>query len=903
MNDSEANPDHTADELAMLFNGSAFDTALTAGGNPLPLFRKTLREAMAVISRRFYQGEPVATLVHQHAWLVDQLLVRAWRQFIPPDPTDLALVAVGGYGRGELHPHSDIDVLILLRGDQHNHFKEQIEQLVMFLWDIGLQIGHSVRSLQECRQLAAGDITIATTLMESRLLAGPQDLYVEMRRLSGPDQIWPSREFFEAKWREQIARHHKYHDTSHNLEPNVKEGPGGLRDIQMIGWVAKRHFGADTLQDLVKHGFLTDAEYAALIEGQHFLWRVRYALHLMNNRREDRLLFDYQAALARQFGYKDDHRLAVEQFMNDYYMTIMELSRLNEMLLQLFQEAILYADAPEEVQPINRRFRIRNDFIEVTSDRVFQRYPFALLEIFLILQQRPDVKGVRASTIRLIRDHRYLIDDAFRNDLRCRSLFLEIIRQPHGITHELRRMHHYGVLAAYLPAFGRIVGLMQYDLFHVYTVDEHILMVIRNLRRFNVPEFADELPLCSEIAKRLSKPEILYLAGMFHDIAKGSGHDHSEAGAEEAMAFCRHHGMSDYDARLVAWLVENHLVMSMTAQRQDIDDPEVIEKFATTMGDTEHLDYLYLLTVADIRGTNPALWTSWKSALLMDLYHGSRRALLRGLGSPLDLAVHLENIQQQALTLLRQGAHDENRVRDFWISLDSDYFLLHSPEEIAWHSQVILDAYEKDLPLISVREQTRRGSTELFIYARDENHLFAITTKTLDQLGLNIVDARIVTTAGGHTLDTYIVLDEVGRAIKDPYRIEQIITTLKSALSTPYDASLRVTRRPARQLKHFHIPTQVTFSNDERNQHTVMEVIATDRPGLLSEVGQAMVECAVRLKNAKIATFGARVEDVFFITNDHNQPLTSQSQCNQLSEAIKKRLDIQRREQDAASTL
>ena len=858
---------------------------------------------MAIISRRFYQGEPVATLVHQHAWLVDQLLIRAWRQFIAPEHADMALVAVGGYGRGELHPHSDIDVLILLRGDQHDRFKDPIERLVMFLWDIGLQIGHSVRSLQECRQLAADDITIATTLMESRPLAGAQDLYTEMRRQSGPDQIWPSRDFFKAKWREQIARHHKYHDTSHNLEPNVKEGPGGLRDIQMIGWVAKRHFGADTLQDLVKHGFLTDAEYAALIEGQHFLWRVRYALHLMNNRREDRLLFDYQATLARLFAYKDGHRLAVEQFMNDYYMTIMELSRLNEMLLQLFQEAILYADAPEEVQPINRRFRVRNDFIEVTSDRVFQRYPFALLEIFLILQQRPEIKGVRASTIRLIRDHRYIIDDTFRNDLRCRSLFLEIIRQPQGISHELRRMHHYGVLAAYLPAFGRIVGLMQYDLFHVYTVDEHILMVIRNLRRFSVPEFADELPLCSEIAKRLSKPEILYLAGMFHDIAKGSGHDHSEAGADEAMAFCRHHSMSDYDTRLVAWLVENHLVMSMTAQRQDIDDPEVIEKFAGIVGDTEHLDYLYLLTVADIRGTNPALWTSWKGALLMDLYHGARRALLRGLGSPLDVASHIANIQEQALSLLGQGSDDERRARDFWIGLDSDYFLLHSPDEIAWHSRVISEASGHDLPLISVREQTRRGSTELFIYAKDEDHLFAITTKTLDQLGLNIVDARIVTTAAGHTLDTYVVLDEQGRAINDTYRIRQITTTLRSALSTPYDAALRVTRRPARQLKHFHIPTQVTFTADERNQHTVMEVIATDRPGLLSQVGQAMVECGVRLKNAKIATFGARVEDVFFITDENNRPLTSQSQCTQLSEAIKKRLDIQRREQDAASTL
>jgi [protein-PII] uridylyltransferase len=903
VNNPEVDGGRPPEELIQLFSDPAFDGQPGGSGGSLTLFRATLREASAALNKRFHQDEHVTALVHHHAWVVDQLLVRAWRLFMPAQHPDIALVAVGGYGRGELHPHSDIDVLILLRDEQQDQFKVQIERLVMFLWDIGLQIGHSVRSLQECRQLAAEDITIATTLMESRLLAGPHDLYTEMRRLTGPYHIWPSRDFFEAKWREQIARHYKYHDTAHNLEPNVKEGPGGLRDIQMIGWVAKRHFGADTLQDLVKHGFLTDAEYAALIDGQHFLWRVRYALHLMNNRREDRLLFDYQAALARQFGYKDNHRLAVEQFMKDYYMTIMELSRLNEMLLQLFQEAILYADAPVEVQPINRRFRIRNDFIEATSDKVFQRYPFALLEIFLILQQRPDVKGVRASTIRLIRNHRYMIDDSFRNDLRCRSLFLEIIRQPQGITHELRRMHRYGVLAAYLPAFGRIVGLMQYDLFHVYTVDEHILMVIRNLRRFTVPPFADELPLCSEIAQRLSKPEVLYLAGMFHDIAKGSGHDHSDAGSDEAMAFCRHHGMSDYDSRLVAWLVKYHLLMSMTAQRQDIDDPEIIMKFATIVSDTEHLDYLYLLTVADIRGTNPALWTSWKGALLADLYHGARRALLRGLGAPLDVAAHIANAHEQALALLRQHPLDEIHLKALWDTLDSDYFLLHSPEEIAWHGAQIMAVTDADLPLISIREQTRRGATELFIYARDEDHLFAITTKTLDQLGLNIADARIFTTPDGHTLDTYIVLDEQGRAIRDDFRIKEIIPALKSALSTPYDPSLRVTRRPARQLRHFLIPTQVTYSTDEGNQHTVMEVIASDRPGLLSQVGQAMVECGVRLKNAKIATFGARVEDVFFITDGRNQPLRSQATRDQLTTAIKNRLDRQRKEQDAASTL
>jgi [protein-PII] uridylyltransferase len=384
----------------------------------------------------------------------------------------------------------------------------------------------------------------------------------------------------------------------------------------MIGWVAKRHFGLDSLQELVAEGFLTDSEYRALMEGQHFLWKVRFALHMTTGRREDRLLFDLQRTLADQFGYRsDERRLAVEWFMMDYYRTIQELSRLNEMLLQLFQEVILYVDDPGDPVEINRRFQTRKGFLEVANDRVFRRYPFALLELFLILQQHSEIKGVRASTIRLVRDHRYLIDENFRNNIRSRSLFMEIFRQPHGLTHELRRMNRYGILAAYYPAFEKIVGQMQHDLFHAYTVDEHTLFVVRNLRRFSVPKFNHEFPLCSRISNRLPKPELLYLAGFFHDIAKGRGGNHSELGATDAMEFLRLHGLSDYDQKLVGWLVQNHLLMSQTAQRRDISDPDVINEFARQIGDRTRLDYLYLLTVADIRGTNPTLWNSWKDAL------------------------------------------------------------------------------------------------------------------------------------------------------------------------------------------------------------------------------------------------------------------------------------------------
>ncbi len=909
----------------------ALDDGLTQCGNgvgaasALMLFRAALQSSQQQLKEHFLNGTPATELVHGRAQIIDQLLIRVWRRLVVAPSgqkhiNDIALIAVGGYGRGELHPGSDIDLLILLQNNNHAHYQTRLEQFLMFLWDMGLEVGHSVRSLQECIIEAERDITIATNLMESRLLSGPQILYETLRTATGPARIWPSRQFFEAKWQEQIARHTKYHDTAYNLEPNVKEGPGGLRDIQMIGWVAKRHFGATTLHDLVTHNFLTEAEYEALMAGQSFLWQVRFALHTLTGRREDRLLFDHQQTIAQQFGYRnEEHRLAVEQFMKEYYRTIMELSRLNEMLLQLFQEAILYADSPATVTPINSRFQACNGFIEVVHNGIFRRYPFALLEIFLLLQQHPELKGVRATTIRLIRDHRYLINDQFRDDLRNRSLFMEMLRQPRGVTHELRHMNRYGLLAAYLPVFGAIVGQMQYDLFHVYTVDEHTLMVVRNLRRLTVPEFSHELPLCSELIQRIPKPEILYLAGLFHDIAKGRGGDHSELGAHDAIAFCLHHGLSQYDARFVGWLVKNHLVMSSTAQRKDISDSQVIADFAAIVGDQVHLDYLYLLTVSDIRGTNPTLWNSWKDSLLAELYNTTKRALRRGLEHIIDRTERLNEIKQQALAALQQQTMDVTAIgcsrhpeplaslsRDtsrtlryrsslcvekVWREWGDDYFLRHSADEIAWHTLAILKSTPADLPLVLVRQQSPRGGTEIFIYTHDQEHLFATTTQALDQLGLTILDARIITANNGFTLDTYIVLEASGEPITSEHRLQEIPATLKQHLQNHGEKLIRGVRRLPRQLKYFETPTDITFSNDERNQRTVMELITADRPGLLSRVGQALRESGVRLQNAKIVTFGARVEDVFFITDKNNHPLQTEAQFTHLRNAMLKYLD------------
>ena len=874
------------------FDNPGFDAALAGTDNAVSLFRNTLRDAHHQLREAFQQGTPAAELVHRRAEIIDCLLQKIWQRIMPHDGEAIALVAVGGYGRGELHPGSDIDLQILLRDRDRKALRAPIEQFLTTLWDIGLEVGHSVRTPAECAEEAAKDITVVTNLMESRWLAGSRSLFEAMREATGPDHIWPSPRFFQAKLLEQIGRHHKYHDTAYNLEPNVKEGPGGLRDIQVIAWVAKRHFGAQTLRDLVTHQFLTEAEYQALSEGQDFLWRVRFALHTMTGRREDRLLFDYQRTLAEQFGYSDSGpSLAVEDFMKRYYRTIMELSRLNEMLLQLFEEAILYADDPGTPVAINRRFQSRKGFIEVTHPGVFQRYPFALLEIFLLIQQHPELKGVRATTIRLIRDHCHLIDDDFREDIRHRSLFMEILRQPRGVTEQLRRMNRYGVLAAYLPAFGHIVGLMQYDLFHVYTVDEHTLTVVRNLRRFSQLEHNSEFALCSEIMQNhIPKPEILTLAAIFHDIAKGRGGDHSKLGEEEALNFCLHHGMSLYDARLVAWLVRNHLIMSMTSQRKDISDPEIITDFATMVRSPMHLNHIYLLTVADIRGTNPGLWNSWKDTLLLELYTATMRVMRRGLENPIEQAEHIAEIRNEALRFLESRGISENAVAGVWQDFSDDYFLRYSADEVAWHTQAILQTPAGEYPMILVRHQGKRGGTEIFIRTPVDDRLFARTTHALDQLGLNIVDARIIGSKSDLALDTYIVLEDTGQPISDPHREQDIYAKLHHCLAD-LNRELTITRRQPRQFKHFAIPTEVDFSSDERNHRTIMEVMTMDRPGLLSGVGQALMDCGVRLHNAKITTFGARVEDVFYLTDHANKPLADVAQLQCLRETIINVLD------------
>lgn len=875
-----------------------FDPACLETGERIPqnAYRAAIKQAREVLFERFKAGVDIRELVTARARVTDLLLAHAWQRLGLHQHADIALLAVGGYGRGELHPGSDVDVLIL--HDQETLGEAEgvlVAEFITLLWDLGLEIGASVRSQAECVEAARDDITIATNLMESRTIIGDEALRLRMQEATGPEHLWPGKAFFKAKWDEQLQRHAKYNNTEYNLEPDLKNAPGGLRDIQTVAWVAKRHFGAATLEDLVGHGFITEDEYGQISEGLALLWRIRFALHMVAGRSENRLLFDYQRQVAQLFGHEDSKaNRAVEKLMKSYYRAAMTISMLNEMLLQYFDETILRAEETAVITPINSRFQLRDHYLEVTRNDVFKRTPSALMEAFVLLGNDANIVGVRASTIRLLMESRDLIDDRFRNDIRNTSFFMELLRCQHALFSSLRRMKRYGILGRYIPAFGAIIGQMQYDLFHIYTVDAHTLLVLKNMRRFRYKEVEERFPVVARVAQHLPKIELLYLAGLFHDIAKGRGGDHSELGAIDAREFCLHHGLGKWDASLVAWLTQNHLVMSVTAQKKDVSDPDVINDFARKVGDTVHLDYLYALTVADICATNPNLWNTWRASLLRQLYTETKRALRRGLGNPIDKQERIDEARASALDILEKGGEPAAAINPIWDQLGDDYFLRESPEDIAWHTQAILRHEDSSMPLVLVKRtqgQQFDGATQIFVYTHDMPNLFAASVAVLDQLSLSVLDARIITAKSRFSLDTYVVLDENGDPIQDDARLEHIQQVLTQALSRPDQFPEIVQRRMPRQLRHFDVKTQVTISNDIASQHTLVEITTLDRPGLLARIGRLFMESGVELQNARIATLGERAEDIFFITDKQQQPISDPRVCEALAGLLREQLD------------
>jgi [protein-PII] uridylyltransferase len=823
-------------------------------------WRQSLAQGRAALKAAFADKPDAKKALQRQCALVDEALRAIWRETGQSD--ELALVAVGGYGRGLLYPYSDVDVLILLPDEFGDGARADVEALVGALWDIGLEIGHSVRTIAQCQDEARRDVTVQTTLLESRLVAGSGCLYT--RFASAMVKDLDVAYFVEAKLLEQQQRHTRFNDTAYNLEPNIKESPGGLRDLQNILWISRAAGLGHSWLDLTRQKILTREEARQLKHHEATLAMLRVRLHYLTNRREDRLLFDFQAALAKEYGLADTPaRRASEQLMQQFYTTAKAVQLLNTIVLQNLRRRT-FAAASVEPRELNDRFRISAELLEA-SHGLFQRQPAAIFEAFLLLQDHPELKGFAVPTMRALWHARDHIDAAFRRSRDNRALFMEILRRPTGITHALRRMNQYGVLGRYIPAFGRIVGRMQHDLFHVYTVDEHILMVVRNLRRFTVPEMTHEYPLCSRLIAEFERIEVLYLGGLFHDIAKGRGGDHSKLGMADAARFCRAHGLSKEDTEMVIWLVEQHLMMSTTAQKQDLSDTDVIRAFADKVGTDRRLVALYLLTVADIRGTSPKVWNAWKAKLLEDLFRTTRRLLNAG-------TVPAENTllarQQRALVKLRAYAIAEDAPRKLWDKLDDSYFLRHDERDIVWHARLLNYRVDTPVPIVKARLSPIGEGLQVMIYAPDEKSLFARICGFFQSMSFSIVEAKIYTTRHGYALDSFQIMDPAHAT--SHYR--DLISYIEHELQTQLQARAALPApskgRLSRQVKYVPMTPEVHIRPDEKGVYYYLNVVAGDRPGLLYRIARVLDEHDINLYTAKINTLGERAEDTFLVSGD-----------------------------------
>ncbi|WP_144241523.1 [protein-PII] uridylyltransferase [Janthinobacterium agaricidamnosum] len=791
---------------------------------------------------------------------VDAVLSGAWQEAGLPEGT--SLVGVGGYGRGELFPYSDIDLLILLQQAPDDATRDKLEQLVQLLWDLGLEIGHSIRTVDECLTESKADITVQTSLLEARLVCGNLPLFEELQQRY--QAALDPQAFFQAKTAEMRQRHAKYEDTAFSLEPNCKESPGGLRDLQVILWVAKAAGLANSWRTLATRGLITQTEARQLMEKERAFKDIRVRLHLHAGRREDRLVFDVQTAVAESLGLQatgsgPHMRRASEYLMQRYYWAAKTVTQLNTIMLQNI-EAQLF---PQSGQPvvINPRFNEVNGLIDIAADDTFEQHPSAMLEIFLLMTEHPALKGMSTRATRALWHERFKIDAAFRQDPANRSLFLRIMQAPVGVIHALRRMNEMSILGRYLPNFRRIVGQMQHDLFHVYTVDQHILMVVRNMRRFTMPEHAHEYPFCSQLMANFSQPWLLYVAALFHDIAKGRGGDHSKLGTVDAAQFCQEHAMSAEDTELIVFLVENHLSMSQVAQKQDLSDPDVIAAFSRTVKDERHLTALYLLTVADIRGTSPKVWNAWKGKLLEDLYKITLRVLG---GEPHSADRELKNRQQEALATLRLYGLPPDAHEQLWKQLDVAYFLRHDASDIAWQTRSLYDRLDSDKPVVRCRLAPIGEGLQVAVYVADQSDLFARICGYFDRKNFSILDAKIHTTRNGYALDTFLVTEQ---SFANSYRdiISLIEHELGELLQSQAPLPAPGKGRLSRLSRTFPFQPTVDLRPDERGQYYLLSVAANDRTGLLYSIANVLTKYKVNLHTAKIMTLGERVEDVFLV--------------------------------------
>ena len=811
----------------------------------------------------------IRVLLRKLSSLAGNLLQTLWQRAQLPD--DMALVAVGGFGRDQLFPYSDVDVLLLLPDgtapEAGSALRTKLEGFIGSCWDTGLEIGSSVRTVAECLAESAGDVTVQTSLLESRLVCGNAALFAEFQRQYRA-QMNPQA-FLVAKTLEMRQRHTKYENTPYSLEPNCKESPGGLRDLQMILWVSQAAGLGSNWKELAASGMATAFEVRQIERNEALLCLIRARLHAAAGRHEDRLVFDLQTAVAESFGYRsqapDGSRLpmrASESLMRRYYWAAKAVSQLSQILLLNIEERL--NPSTHEPRPINERFFEKAGLIEVASDDLYTRDPHAILETFLLYQTTVGLKDLSARTLRALYNARGVMDSAFRRDPVNRDAFMRILQQPSGITHAMRLMNQTSVLGRYLWPFRRIVGQMQHDLFHVYTVDQHILMVLRNVRRFFMAEHAHEYPFCSQLAGGWDKPWILYVAALFHDIGKGRGGDHSQIGAEEVRRFCRQHGVDREDARLIEFLVREHLTMSTVAQKQDLSDPDVIGAFAHRVGNERNLTAMYLLTVADIRGTSPKVWNAWKGKLLEDLY----RATLRTLGGRApDAAAEIEARKREALVLLALNALPFEAHKALWATLDVSYFMRHDAADIAWHTRHLSRHVGGAKPVVRARQSLAGDGLQVMVYAADQADLFARICGYFDRVGFSILDARVHTANNGHALDTFQVV--ASSASEQPGHYRELTHMVESDLMRvieeggPLPEPTR--KRVSRRVKSFPVAPRVTLRPDEKAQRWLLAISASDRAGLLYLVARILAQHHLSVQLAKVSTLGERVEDTFLI--------------------------------------
>ncbi|MFT5282889.1 MAG: [protein-PII] uridylyltransferase [Kangiellaceae bacterium] len=816
----------------------------------------------------------VDELVVERARFTDALLCKAWQLQELHLVKSLSLCAVGGYGRGQMQPYSDIDLLILSEKPLSKETQEKVSVLITFLWDIKLEVGQSVRTIKDTVKLAKNDITIATNLVEARLLCGSNGTFDTLMAKISHDKIWSSKDFFLAKLEEQKQRHAKFNDTSYNLEPNIKENPGCLRDIQNIGWVAKKHFQEYDGLTLIGHGYFTELEHAELIECRSNLWQIRFALHLVSKRCENRLLFDYQPDVARFLGFGDGKQ-GVEKMMKHLFRIVRRVSELNSMLMLRFKQDILNLKV-KKCDAISDDFCIKDGLISPLNSNVFSS-PLKILEFLGLVTDHSKIEGLDADCLGQLRNARRTFQSAYYHQIpQCREYFVKLVSNPNFFDLAWDVMYQHGVLQSYLPEWDKIVGMMQFDLFHAYTVDEHTHRLVKYIRHYYTKP--QVLPRCSRIVNNLENPQIIFIAAIFHDIAKGRGGDHSVLGEKDVHVFCEQHNISTENTAIIAWLVKHHLLMSVVAQRRDIYDPDVIRDFAGLVKSHEQLDLLYVLTLADIRATNHSLWNDWKASLLRELYLLTQKALDNGLQCQMTLNDRIHDYKAKAIALLTQRNANLDACTTFWQYHSPDYFARFSPIQIAWHTQQIVEAGKLDENdfMVAASNETSKGGTELLIYCKDRPALFAQIASVIDSRNCSIHDAQISVTSAGYVFDSMIVLDHENKRIGSQQQVNSFVKAIKNQLIRPGHTHLN-SRKMSRRMKHLNVPTKVRFYSSQEDS-TLIELEALDAPGLLARIGHLFVDINITLKMAKITTIGERAEDVFIVCNSHGKALTQEQQ-------------------------